>query len=382
MSPKTAAKKPAVVDEEPISQTIRDGGDVDTQLLSIADLKKSVLKEMGLKVYQPETRYFLKTPWPELHRTLGCGDKGIPYGKVIELSGPESHGKSLIQKLIEGCAQRDGAVVIHDDIEESNDEPWNEVLGVNNEELVLVQPKLVFEKLTAEQKQANADAKDAYKERSRGKNAAWKINNPAVLPYPPDRQPKRPQTAEEIFEESILLIERLHQAGVEKMVLGVDSIANLTTKSQIDAGMHQNMRTNADLSMFLSGALKQLQIVASNYNVLVCLVNQIREKPGMMFGDPTYEPGGRALRHACHSRNRVHRKGHGKIFSAGKLVGINGIMQNRKNKMGEGSLEGQGCEYRITWQKDKPLEERVSFTRFVKKEKGVDSKQEPGQAEE
>jgi RecA/RadA recombinase len=336
----------------------------DAKVLNIDDVVRDVRKQMGMRVFVPETKFTLKTQWPELDRAISTSN-GIPYGSIIEISGPESHGKSVIQKLIYGEAQRDGAVVIHGDIEKSNDEPWNAKLGVDNDELILVEPKMIYTALSKEQKQANKDAKADYVETSKGKGPKWKLENPISIPYPPESMPKRPQSAEEIFEEIQGIVSKLHDAGVEKMVVGIDSIANLSTENQIEAGMHQNMRTNADLSMFLSGALKQWQIMAANYQVLIILINQIREKPGQMFGDPTYEPGGRALRHNCHSRNRVHRKGDGRVYQQGKLIGINGVLRNRKNKTGEGSVEQLMVEYRVTWD-GRPLGERVTFKSFTK----------------
>jgi len=272
-----------------------------------------------------------------------------------------SHGKSVLQKLIEGEAQKDGAVVIHGDIEDSDDPPWNVKLGVDNDQLILVKPKMIILSMPQAHKDANKVAKEAWT----AKPAAWKLEHPYKRPFDP---PLRPQTAEEIFEEIEKLVEKLHAAGVEKMVVAIDSLANLSTKMQLEAGTHTNMRTNSDFPMFLSQNLKRWQTLASNFNIMVLLINQIREKPGVMFGDPIYEPGGRALRHNCASRNRARRAGNGKIFLAGKLIGISGILKNTKNKSGEGSMEQQMCTYMVEWN-DKPLYKRVSFGHFVAKEK-------------
>jgi recombination protein RecA len=333
-----------------------------TKVLDIASLKNDIYRQMGMRVFVPEQRFYLSTHWPELDRAIGVANLGIPYGKMYELSGEESGGKSLLQKLIYGEAQKDGAIVIHGDIEDSDDAPWNSKLGVDNDSLIVVKPKMVFAPTTPQQKKVNKEAKAVWAAQS----AKYRKENPFVAPETTTE--KRAQTAEEIFEEIELWIKKLHDAGAEKMVVGIDSIANLSTELQLEAGTHTNMRTNSDLSMFLSQNLKRWQIMAANYNVLVIFINQIREKPGVMFGDPQYEPGGRALRHNCQSRNRIRRIGNGRLYQAGKHVGINGILLNRKNKTGEGSLEGQGTEYKVLWT-DKPLYDRVTFDRFVKKEK-------------
>jgi RecA/RadA recombinase len=359
MAPKKLAK------QSPVFEEVEELESEPTTVLNIEELKKSVLKQIGLNVFEPEVRYHLKLKFEgaeHLHRTIANGEKGIPYGKIFELSGEESHGKSLIQKLIEGEAQRDGAVVVHGDIEDSDDPLWNAKLGVDNNALILIKPKMIWVKLSPEQKRDNVQAKDEWKEKS----VAYRKAHPFVPVHTMSK--KRPQSAEEIFEEIEAYVERLHEAGVEKMVIGIDSLANLTTEMQLEAGTRTNMRTNNDFPMFLSQNLKRWQIMAANFNILVLLINQIREKPGVMFGDPKYEPGGRALRHNCHSRNRARRAGDGKLYQAGKLVGIRGVLKNHKNKTGEGSLEGQMCEYKVYWD-DRPLYERVSFSRFTAKPK-------------
>ena len=133
------------------------------------------------------------------------------------------------------------------------------------------------------------------------------------------------------------------------------------TEADLEGGFSsQNMRTRGDRPMFLSGALPKLAGLAAHYNVMFLLINQVRDKPGVMFGDPTYTPGGRAIRHCCQIRARIRRIKSGRIRVGNKITGLVALIQNKKNKMGRGSVEMAECAFVVRWNRPKAAIEFMS----------------------
>jgi RecA/RadA recombinase len=114
----------------------------------------------------------------------------------------------------------------------------------------------------------------------------------------------------------------------------------------------RNLRTQMDLPMFLNSLLRRWVGLGQVYQVAMVFVNQLREKP-MAFGDPTYTPGGNALKFYTHVQVRMNRasKG-GRLTDKGKVIGIQGEMTNRKNKVG--GIERATVRYKILF--DGPME--------------------------
>ena len=294
-------------------------------------MRTRINKLLKLSTFTPEVHYWLDTGSPELNETLGSRTHGIPYGKIVEISGKAHGGKTALTLVLAGLAQRDGAAVIYVDAENSADAKWCEKLGLSVGEdfnqIYLIQPKLVSDKATPK-------AED------------WRL-----------------QSAEEMFDEAEKAMSNLHAQGFEKVFVMVDSIANLVTARVIEAGTAgQNMRTNSDRSMFLSSALPKWAGMAANYNALVVLINQIRTKPGVAFGDPTYTPGGNSLEHNCAVRAACRRAKNGKLRSGQTVIGLVGIMTNKKNKAGEGSMQDKDCGYKIRWDRSPAQVEFMSRT--------------------
>jgi recombination protein RecA len=122
-----------------------------------------------------------------------------------------------------------------------------------------------------------------------------------------------------------------------RIFLGIDSIAAMVPREAEEAGLEQNMRTRVSVASFLTWLLPRWQQQAANYNAMMFLVNQIRVAPGK-YGNPEYTPGGNAIRFFCAIRLKMRRKG-GPILKAGQSLGFKGVIQNWKNKAGEGSKE-------------------------------------------
>ena len=296
--------------------------------INMSAMHRNIASLLKLSTFEPETKYWLDTGSPDLNAALGSREKGIPYGKIIELSGKAHGGKTALALIIAGLAQKDGAFFIYGDIEDSRDEAWCTNLGIDYSQVFCVYPKLVTEKKEKKvKKSANPE----------------EVVKPSHLDY-------RLQSAEEIFAEIEAAMAYASEAGFDKIIVVVDSIANLLTAKVIEAGTAgQNMRTNSDKSMFLSLALPRWAGLASNFNAMIILINQIRTKVGVVFGDPTYTPGGNSLEHNCAVRASVRRATNGKVRQNGKTVGLLGIMTNKKNKAGAGSAQDDECGYKIVW---------------------------------
>ena len=292
-------------------------------------MRGKIAKLLKLSTFVPEVHYWLDSGSSELNETLGSRDRGIPYGKIIEISGKAHGGKTALTLILAGIAQREGAAVIYVDAENSADEKWCTKLGMDCGEafnnIYLIQPKLVSDK---------------------------------VNPKPDDW---RLQSAEELFDEAEKAMTSLHTQGFEKIFVMVDSIANLITARVLEAGTAgQNMRTNSDKSMFLSAVLPKWAGLAGSYNALIVLINQIRTKPGVVYGSPLYTPGGNSLEHNCAVRASCRRASNGKMRHGKDVIGLIGIMTNTKNKAGEGSQQDRDCGYKIRWDGDLAVIEFMS----------------------
>lgn len=312
-------------------------------VVSMSAVQALIQKKLHINAFVPKYKYWLKVD-PELARVLGSAKRGIPYGKVMELHGIEHGGKTLIGIIMGAIAQNDGAAFIYVDLEHSYDPQWIAKLGGNPDDVLLIEQKLVMGEFRKQKK----DEDDETYERLKAKKDA--------LGGVPEMQ-----SIESIFLEVQAGIYQLNKAGYKKIYLLVDSIAFMQTAMQNTAAEENtvNMRTNADLPMFLAKALPKWAAFAAAYNVLIVFINQLRDVPGAMYGPSERTPGGRQLRHTCHVRGRVSRVGPG-LRQGTKKIGIIGKIKNVKNKSGNGSVEGEECGFRVRW--DKPKAEITFMT--------------------
>ena len=300
---------------------------------ALHELVGKLLKSSSLRT---KVRYWLRTQWVYLHSVLGSGEYGLPYGKVYELAGVEHGGKTVIGLILAGLAQKDGAVFGYMDLENSRDKTWSMKLGVDWGNTFPIWPKLVRPR---KKKLKPGEKKKVDSEDDVVKGAVSSLKNLPVL-----------QSSEELFTEMETAMALLAQQGWEKQYWFIDSIAMIRTAKQIDAGnSEQNMNTKLDRAAFLSDMLPKLTALAANYNAMIVFSNQVRNKVGMVFGDPLDSPGGRALRHCLHVRARIRRVSNGKLRQGGKTIGIVGIISNIKNKAGRGSVEQEECGFSVRW---------------------------------
>jgi len=177
---------------------------------------------------------------------IGVG--GFPRGRIIELFGPESGGKTTLALETVAEEQRTGALCAYVDAEHALDPNYMEALGVNVEELVISQP--------------------------------------------------------DSGEQALETVEALVESGTVTLIV-VDSVAALVPQAELDGDMgdsHMGLQAR-----MMSQAMRKLRGKCSLHGVTVIFINQIREKIGVMYGNPETTPGGRALKFYASVRIDVRR---------------------------------------------------------------------------
>jgi len=186
---------------------------------------------------------------------------GLPLGRLVEIFGPEGGGKSSLCYRVAGYAQR----MINKDTNENNVVAW-------------IDTEHSFEEELAELNGLNVDEL-IYSEM-----------------YDPD-DPDKNFYAEDVMNQLCIMC----KSGVKVII--VDSVANLIPKERFEKSAEK--ATIADLARVLSSNLKTVSHYASKHNVLIVFINQTREKPGVMFGNPETTPGGKALKFNASVRLRI-----------------------------------------------------------------------------
>ena len=201
---------------------------------------------------------------------LGAG--GYPRGRVVEIYGPESSGKTTVALHAIAAAQKDGGTAAFIDAEHALDPVYAKALGVDTDELLLSQPD------TGEQGLEIADA--------------------------------------------------LVSSGAVD-ILVIDSVAALVPRAEIDGEMGDaHVALQARL---MSQALRKLSGTISKTNTIAIFINQIREKVGVMFGNPETTPGGRALKFYSSVRLEIRRAE--SIKEGKEMVGNRTRVKVVKNKV-------------------------------------------------
>ena len=176
-------------------------------------------------------------PTGALTLDIALGVGGIPRGRVVEIYGPESSGKTTLTLHIIAEAQRRGGVAAFIDAEHALDPPYAARIGVRTEELLISQP--------------------------------------------------------DTGEQALEIVEVLVRSGAVDVIV-IDSVAALVPKAEIDGEMGD---THVGLqARLMSQAMRKLTAAISRSNTSVIFINQLREKVGVMFGNPEVTTGGRALK--------------------------------------------------------------------------------------
>jgi recombination protein RecA len=201
---------------------------------------------------------------------LGIG--GLPRGRIVEIFGPESSGKTTLALHTIAEAQKAGGVVAFVDAEHALDPQYSKKIGVNIDELLLSQP--------------------------------------------------------DTGEQALEIVETLVRSGAIDVIV-VDSVAALTPRAEIEGEMGDSfIGLQARL---MSQALRKLTAAISKSNTLVIFTNQLREKIGIMFGNPETTPGGRALKFYSSVRLDVRRVD--SIKEGERVVGSRVRVKVVKNKV-------------------------------------------------
>ncbi len=182
-----------------------------------------------------------------LDMALGIG--GVPRGRIVEIYGPESSGKTTVALHIIAEAQKLGGEVAFIDVEHALDPVYAEQLGVNIDSMLVSQP--------------------------------------------------------DSGEQALEIAEALVRSGAIDVIV-LDSVAAMVTKAEIDGEMGDTHV--GQLARLMSQAMRKLTSVISKSNCVAVFINQVREKIGVIYGNPETTPGGRALKFYASVRIEV-RKG-------------------------------------------------------------------------
>jgi recombination protein RecA len=203
---------------------------------------------------------------------LALGGRGLPRGRVVEVFGPESSGKTTLALTVAANAQKEGGVAAMIDAEHALDPSWAKKLGVNLDELLVSQP--------------------------------------------------------DTGEQALEICELLVRSNAVDVII-VDSVAALIPRAEIEGEMgdsHVGLQAR-----LMSQALRKLTGAIARSNCIVIFINQLREKIGVMFGSPETTTGGRALK--FYSSVRIDIRRIGAIKDGEKNVGNRVRAKVVKNKI-------------------------------------------------
>lgn len=254
------------------------------------DLAKALEGAIGGNAESQGVTDYIDTGVPELNRVIsGSREGGLPQGRLVEMFGPSSSGKTAIATHFLIQAQKQGGVVGFMDHEKSFAVDLASHMGLNT-----AFPNWIYKKPRTWEESNTMMAK-----------AAQTIRKAEVI------DPRAP----------ILFV--------------FDSIASAIPRSQLEKSMDElNMNDNTALSRITSTTLKVMATFAEEFNFSVLYLNQIRTKPGVVYGDPTTTPGGGAMEFYATTRIALGRK---KIMEATKggkeFVGQEITMKTTKNKL-------------------------------------------------
>jgi recombination protein RecA len=241
--------------------------------LAIAQLERQFGAGAVMRLGTSDVRSWPSVPTGALSLDMILGNGGLPLGRVVEIYGPESSGKSTISLSVVAQAQEMGLKCAYIDAEHALDPVYMQALGVNLDELLLAQP--------------------------------------------------------DYGEQALEIADKLIRTG-EIGVVVIDSVAALVPKAELEGDMEAN-QMGLQARMMAKG-LRKIVGLANEHKTLVIFINQIRMKIGIMFGNPETTPGGRALPYAASVRIDVRKKEDLKD-KAGESIGIKVKAKIIKNKM-------------------------------------------------
>jgi len=203
---------------------------------------------------------------------LALGIGGVPRGRIVEIYGPESCGKTTLALHILASAQKAGGEVAFIDVEHALEPAYARALGVNIDSLLISQP--------------------------------------------------------DTGEQALEITEQLVRSGAIDCVV-VDSVAALLPRSELEGEMGES--SVGVVARLMSQALRKLAGIVSKTNCVVVFINQLREKIGVMYGNPETTPGGRALKYF--SSVRIDMRRIETLKSGSEMIGNRTRAKVVKNKV-------------------------------------------------
>lgn len=240
---------------------------------AISQIEKQYGKGSIMKLGDNSAHMNVETvPTGSLSLDIALGLGGLPKGRIIEIYGPESSGKTTVALHVIAEVQKRGGIAGFIDAEHALDPVYAKNIGVNIDELYISQP--------------------------------------------------------DCGEQALEITEMMVRSGAVDIVI-VDSVAALVPKAEIDGDMgdsHVGLQAR-----LMSQALRKLTSVINKSNCIVIFINQLREKIGIMFGNPETTTGGRALKFYSSVRMDVRRVE--SLKQAGEVVGNHTRVKIVKNKV-------------------------------------------------
>lgn len=216
--------------------------------LAIGQIEKSFGKGAICRLGQAATQKIECIPTGALSLDLALGIGGIPRGRVIEIYGPEAGGKTTLSLHIAAQAQKAGGTVAFIDAEHALDPSYAKLIGVNIDELFISQP--------------------------------------------------------DSGEQALEIAEKLVRSGATDLII-IDSVAALVPQAEIEGEMgdsHVGLQAR-----LMSQALRKLTSLLAKTKTSIIFINQLRQKIGVMFGNPETTPGGLALKFYSSVRLEVRK---------------------------------------------------------------------------
>jgi recombination protein RecA len=256
--------------------TTANAGNANNKAKAIELALQQITKQFGdgsiMKMEDNQIKQVDIIPTGALSLDIALGVGGVPRGRIVEIYGPESSGKTSLCLHIAAEAQKQGGVVAFIDAEHAFDPTYAKTVGVNLEDLLISQP--------------------------------------------------------DYGEQALEILETLVRSGAVDLVI-VDSVAALTPKAEIEGEMgDSHMGLQARL---MSQALRKITGISGKTNTTVIFINQLRMKIGVMFGNPETTTGGNALKFYASVRMDIRRTE--KIGSGDEVSGHVVRVKVVKNKL-------------------------------------------------
>jgi recombination protein RecA len=236
------------------------------------EAEDAIEKKFGKNIFMSfdQEMEVIPTGIPSLDKALGIG--GLPKGRLVEIYGPESSGKTTLSLTVAAQCQKEGGLVAFIDMEHALSPDYAKALGVDMTKVKWSQP--------------------------------------------------------ESGEQALELVETLTRTGEVSMII-IDSVAALSTRAQINGEMGDAL-PGAQARLMSQACIK---LIAANHgnNALILFINQMREKIGVIYGSPETTPGGKALKFYTSIRLDIRRIG--SIKDGEKIIGNKVKIKTVKNKL-------------------------------------------------